>query len=72
MGGGEWGQMGKNTGKMGHNACNFISLQHLWALLPLFCLWLTKCTPLGCAVYPHQGHQAGVRVCKIFATWVDN
>ena len=66
--------MGKNTGKISHNACNFTSFQHLSALLPLFCLWMPTCTPLTvCVMFPSRPEprtKIGVRVCKLLATLV--
>ena len=68
------GKMGKTTGKMSHNACNFTSFQHVSARLPLFCLWLTKLTPSRVCIMspsrPEPRSKIGVRVCKIFATFL--
>ena len=52
---------------MSPNACNFTAFQHRWACLPLFCLWLTKCTPLGACIMSHQGLNPGRRLVSVFA-----
>ena len=81
--GGQWQKMGNSMGKFSHNAYSFTSFQCPWALLALFFVWPTKCTPLRvCVMCPSRSSRIpsrteprtmiGARVCKTFATLVDN
>ena len=52
----KWGRMGNNVGrKFSHKAYSFTSFQCPWALLPLFFVRPTKCTPLRvCVMCPSR------------------